>query len=95
MNNNLVNNKNLSKLVQSGAIGLAILLIAVVVYQLKLNNDLISNHMNESTNAIKESTRTQEKLLGAINTWGKEINGLNDSIQKFMEYVAPPLPNYP
>ena len=65
MNNK--NNNKLQMLIQAGAVGLCILLIAVVVYQLKLNNELIFNHIGSSTQATIENTKVLEKLLGSVN----------------------------
>lgn len=98
MNNNLTNNKNLSKLIQSGAIGLAILLIVLVAYMFNKYDKMANNHAIELTDALRESTRTDQELLGAVNGLSDKIDDLDGSMQKFMEYMAEftaPFPNYP
>ena len=65
-----MNNKNdkiIQKIIQGGAVGLAVILIFLVAYQLKLSNDLVTNHIHSSTEATRENTKVLEKLSGLID----------------------------
>lgn len=76
------NNNKLQKIIQGGAVGICVLLIILIAYQLKLNNELVSNHMSESTAAIKESTKTQIELRASLD----RLSG----ILRFQAYGLPP-----
>ncbi|HDY66710.1 MAG TPA: hypothetical protein ENH85_02840 [Candidatus Scalindua sp.] len=91
------NNNKLKTLIQGGAIGLSILLIGLVGFIFTKYDDLANNHATEFTAALREGTRTQQKLLDSIDDWGDKIDRLDASIGKFMDYVAPepPWANYP
>jgi hypothetical protein len=54
MENN--NNKIIQKIIQAGAVGLCILLIALVGYIFNKYDKLATNHSTEFTAAIKENT---------------------------------------
>ncbi len=88
MENN--NGNKLKMIVQAGAVGLSILLIALITFMFNRYDKLA----NEFTIVIKESTRTDQELLNAINNWGEKIDRLDGSMQAFMDYVAP-YPTYP
>lgn len=101
MDNNLINNKNLGKLIQSGAIGLAILLIGLIAFMFNKYDQMATGHTVEFTAVIKENTKTQQELIHAINAWGfkidewgDQIDDLDNSIGKFMDYAAPYPPPY-
>lgn len=87
MENN--NGNKLKMIVQAGAVGLSILLIGLATFMFNKYDKMANNHTTEFMIVIKENTATQERLLGAINTWGEEINDLSGSMQAFMNYVAP------
>ena len=83
MENN--NGNKLKMIVQAGAVGLSILLIALITFMFNRYDKLA----NEFTIVIKESTRTDQELLNAINNWGEKIDRLDGSMQAFMNYVSP------
>lgn len=87
------NNNKLKTLIQGGAIGLSILLIGLIGFIFNKYDKMANNHATQFTAALRESTRTQQKLLDAIDDWGDKIDHLDASIGKFMDYAAPQ-PNY-
>jgi len=70
MDNNNSTNGRLRMIVQAGAVGICVLLIALFGYQLKLNNEKdkrIMDHLSESTAVIKENTRVQEQVKSSVD----------------------------
>jgi len=72
-----MNNNTAEKLAKIGLAGVCIALIAYMSYQAKLNNNLISNHMHDSTAAIRESTEVQRDLINVVGNLEKAINNFN------------------
>ena len=74
MNNN--KNDKLQRIIQGGAVGLSVALIILIAYQMRLNNDIIANHINESTAVMRESMGVQEKLKGTVDLLTDSIDDL-------------------
>ncbi len=91
------NNNKLKTLIQGGAIGLSILLIGLVGFIFNKYDKMADNHATQFIAALEKSTRTDQALLDAIESWNDKIDRLDASIGKFMDYVAPepPWANYP
>lgn len=73
MNNNLINGK-LGKIVQSGAVGICILLIVLLGWVL-----------NNFFNHLSDSVETQQELVGAVNQLEKTMDRLIDAINASRE----------
>ncbi len=67
MNNN--NNKIIQKIIQDGAVGICILLIALVGYIFTKYDKLANNHAVEFTAAIKDNTKVQQDLIHLIEDY--------------------------
>ncbi len=64
MNNN--NNKIIQKIIQAGAVGLCILLIALVGYIFTKYDKMANNHAIEFTAAIKNNTQVLIELKNLL-----------------------------
>ena len=62
---------DLTTLVEYGSVGIAVALIILIAYIIKIGLNLIGNHINHNTDAIKELTVT----ISELKTWLKMKNG--------------------
>ena len=82
-----MNNNTAEKLAKIGLAGICMALILYMGYQAKLNNDLISNHMNDSTAAIRENTQTQEILIGAVRGLENSLEERDKAMDVLIEFL--------
>lgn len=74
---------DLQQFVESGAIGLAVLLIILISLILKWVFKLVGNHMNHSTDAMIGNTKALTSLKDSMDS----NNKTNESIMRVVERV--------
>ena len=69
---------NIDTIIQGGAVGIAVALILVIVYIIKLFMKHLGNHAQHQTNAINENTKATsnlEKTIAELAVWIRRSNG--------------------
>lgn len=60
-------------IVQAGAVGISLCLIYLLYHVFKLNNKLISNHINHSTEVQRQLTKAVSKLSSVIESLDRRL----------------------
>ena len=74
---------DLQTIIQSGAVGIAVLLIILITFILKWVFKLVNNHITHSTDAMVGNTKALTSLKDSIDS----NNKTNENIMKIVERV--------
>ena len=73
---------DLKTIADSGAIGLCILLIGVILYMFKINNKSTNNHFNHFTDAINNNTKVMGQATEVMRQNVKIMDRIENKLNR-------------